>query len=80
MADQQITRARVITPGTPLPFPAATTLISVGGSGIVMAKLSSGDTLPINVSANSPFETSYGIVDYVLASSTATGIVVAALA
>ncbi|KQQ39052.1 hypothetical protein ASF58_23210 [Methylobacterium sp. Leaf125] len=80
MADQQITRARVITPGTPLPTPSPVTIISVGGSGIVIVKLSSGDPLPINVSANSPFETSYAIVDYVVAGSTATGIVVAGLA
>ena len=80
MADQQITRARVITPGTPLAVPSATTVISVAGSGVVMVKLSSQDLLPLNVSANAPFETTYAIVDYVLASSTASGIVVAGLA
>ncbi len=61
-------------------MPSVLTVISVGGSGIVMTKLSSGDLLPFNVSANSPFECPYAIVDYVLAQSTATGIVVAGLA
>ncbi len=80
MADQQITRARVITPGTPLAVPSALNVISVAGSGVVMVKLSSGDLLPFNVSANAPFECPYAIIDYVPAQSTASGIVVAALA